>query len=153
MDIGIFFGAAYFLFLFDLALPGLGAALFTAAVLVVVIASRFKEREEYIKEISDKIYEELEKGVGSQQRTITKALEEKLKTIRDYYTGVINGSFSKIQEKLNKRINDANTRLAKSQSERERIGNAAANFRNQELEPLQQEIEQFQVTVEGTWPT
>lgn len=150
-DIGIFFGAAYFLFLFDLVFPGLGAALFTVAVLAVVIYSRFKPRQEYIEEISEKITEELTKGVGPKQPEITKSLEEKLVIVRKFYSGSIQKSFELMSQQLDQRIQKSKEDLNKSQAERERIAEVAKTFRIEELKPLQQEMEQFKSSVEDIW--
>ncbi|MEI3651681.1 MAG: dynamin family protein [Dolichospermum lemmermannii FEM_B0920] len=150
-DISITFASLYFLFLFDLVFPGLGMILFTAAVVAIVVISRFKSKEDYIKDISDKINEELEKGVKLNQGDITIKLKEKLKVVRNFYLDSITNSFKKMSKQLEQRIEEANAILSSTQAERDKIATIAKAFRQRDIEPLRQELQRFQSSVEEIW--
>ena len=143
-DISIFFASLYFLFFFDLLFPGLGVALFTAAVLLIVIASRFKSRDEYMKDIANKITEELNKGVNSNQLAIMDKIEEQLKVIPDFYLRSLADSLERMSFQLEQRIEEANKNLNKNQVEKEKIAEIAKTFRQDDIEVLRKEIARFQ---------
>lgn len=150
-DISIFFASLYFLFFFDLLFPGLGVALFTAAVLLIVIASRFKSRDEYMKDIANKITEELNKGVNSNQLAIMDKIEEQLKVIPDFYLRSLADSLERMSFQLEQRIEEANKNLNKNQVEKEKIAEIAKTFRQDDIEVLRKEIARFQSSVEEIW--
>jgi methyl-accepting chemotaxis protein len=150
-DISITFASLYFLFLFDFVFPGLGMVLFTAAVVAIVIISRFKSKEDYISDISDKINEELEKGVKLNQGDITVKLQEKLQVVRNFYLHSITNSFKKMSKQLEQRIEEAKAIFSSTQSERDKIAYIAKDFRQSDIEPLRQELKKFKSSVEDIW--
>ena len=150
-DIGIVFGSFYFLFLFDLIIPGVGVVLFSLAILAVVIASRFKPEDEYKRDIANKIIEELDKGVKKEQDNITEKLQDKLKVVRNFYLQSITNSFNKMNEQLEQRIKEANAIFREGQAKRDEIGKIAEGFRKRDIEPLRQELQRFQFSVEEIW--
>ena len=150
-DISIAFAALYFLFIFDLVFPGLGMIAFTVAVVAIVIISRFKSKEDYISDISDKINEELEKGVKINQGDITVKLQEKLKVVRTFYLLCITNSFKKMSKQLEQRIEEAKAIFNSTQSERDKIAYIAKDFRQSDIEPLRQELKKFKSSVEDIW--
>lgn len=137
--------------LLDFLLPG--AALLSLVIVVVgtVIAKSFRNREEYIKEISNTITEELNQVTISEETNIKESLKKKLRVVRDYYSGAIEQSFNNMEQQLEKRIEDTKTQFDQTQEERKRLAEVAKNFRENEFQPLQTQMKYFQSSVEKIW--
>ncbi len=56
-----------------------------------------------------------------------------------------------MEQQLEKRIQDTKTQLEKTQSPRKRLAEVANNFRENEFQPLQTQMKNFQSSVENIW--
>ncbi len=139
--------------LLDFLLPGVGMASFVIVVVGTLIRNSLKKRkrEENIKEISNTITEELNKVTSSEETNIKESLEKKLRIVRDYYSGAIYQSFNNMEQQLEERIQDTKTQFDQTQEERKRLAEVAKNFRENEFQPLQTQMKDFQSSVEKIW--
>ncbi len=146
---GFVFG---YLFLLDLIFPGLGMLLVTVAAAVITILSLFKSKEERIESITIKITEQLKESVTKESSSINLELRKNLEAIRNFYSRTIQHSFDKMSQQLQQRISSAKKQLELAQKDKKRLAEVAKEFRENEFEPLRQEMKQFQTSVEQIWP-